>query len=97
MSSDRGISTPVAANWQDRAACRGVNTDLFYPISYWSLAGRAQAEKALAYCRSCPVRDACRTDAEEHDERFGIWGGLTEEDRGWIPTPAGGRRKRVVT
>jgi WhiB family redox-sensing transcriptional regulator len=29
----------------------------------------------------CPVRAECLAYALEHDERFGIWGGLSERER----------------
>ena len=32
-------------------------------------------------CRSCEVRAECLEYALENDERFGIWGGLSERER----------------
>jgi WhiB family redox-sensing transcriptional regulator len=32
-------------------------------------------------CRSCDVRAECLEYALEHDERFGIWGGMSERER----------------
>jgi WhiB family redox-sensing transcriptional regulator len=62
--------------WQSRAACRasGVN---FYPGrgAYRAL----QAAKAL--CAGCPVRAECQTYAFASDERDGIWGGLSPDQR----------------
>ena len=37
--------------------------------------------EAKKVCRSCEVRTECLEYALEHDERFGIWGGLSERER----------------
>jgi WhiB family redox-sensing transcriptional regulator len=37
--------------------------------------------EAKKVCRSCEVRAECLEYALEHDERFGIWGGLSERER----------------
>ena len=36
---------------------------------------------AKAVCASCPVIQACRKQALELHEPYGIWGGLSEDDR----------------
>lgn len=38
-------------------------------------------QRALRICRSCPVIDACADHAIENGERYGIWGGLTPQQR----------------
>ena len=66
---------PVRPAWQARAACRGMNPEIFYP-------SRGQLlNDARAVCARCPVRDECREWALDRVERFGIWGGLSEHDR----------------
>lgn len=62
-------------SWRDRAACRGADTELFYPLT-----GGAGVSTALALCGNCPVWDDCLTTALKRAER-GIWGGTTEEQR----------------
>ncbi|MDU5308733.1 MAG: WhiB family transcriptional regulator, partial [Varibaculum cambriense] len=37
--------------------------------------------EAKAVCELCEVRDECLSYALENDERFGIWGGLSERER----------------
>jgi WhiB family transcriptional regulator, redox-sensing transcriptional regulator len=69
---------PVAEaelDWQDRAACRSSNIDLFYS------AEEADIERALALCASCEVRLACLDFAMRQREHFGVWGGTTERER----------------
>lgn len=60
----------------DRAACKG---------NYGT--GRGQdpffahnPEPALAICETCPIIEECRTYAIDHEENFGIWGGMTEAE-----------------
>jgi WhiB family redox-sensing transcriptional regulator len=36
---------------------------------------------AKAICETCPVRLACLAFALERNEKFGVWGGLTEKER----------------
>lgn len=62
-------------SWRQRAACRGVDPDIFYPSS------DEEAEEAKAICRVCPVREACLEYALVNRERDGVWGGATERER----------------
>lgn len=71
--------------WRERAACRGIDTDLWYPTL-----GEPTAE-ACAICAGCPVRAECLDEALSVPERFGIWGGLTFKQRRELL-----RRRRVV-
>jgi WhiB family redox-sensing transcriptional regulator len=61
--------------WQDRAACYGIDPDVFFPTS------EEEAGPALAYCSSCAIRDICLAWALKNGERYGVWGGLTEQQR----------------
>lgn len=61
--------------WRQRAACRGVDPDIFYPVS------DEEAEAAKAICGECSVREACLEHALAHRERDGVWGGATERER----------------
>ncbi|MGH8825918.1 MAG: WhiB family transcriptional regulator [Jiangellaceae bacterium] len=75
-------SIDPADTWRALAACRGMDTDLFYPE------GRGQALHvremiAKQVCAGCPVARECRQAAGERPERYGIWGGRTEGERGW--------------
>ena len=62
-------------SWRQRAACRGVDPDVFYPVS------DEEAEEAKAVCRVCPVRESCLEYALANRERDGVWGGATERER----------------
>jgi WhiB family redox-sensing transcriptional regulator len=61
--------------WRQRAACRGVDPDIFYPVS------EEEAEEARAVCHACPVLEACLEWALANRERDGVWGGATERER----------------
>jgi len=61
--------------WRQRAACRGVDPDIFYPVS------DEDAEDAKAICRQCPVQELCLDWALSNREREGVWGGTTERER----------------
>ncbi|MGI8686457.1 MAG: WhiB family transcriptional regulator [Acidimicrobiales bacterium] len=62
-------------SWRLRGACRGVDPDVFYPVS------DEVAEEAKSICRACPVREACLEYALANRERDGVWGGATERER----------------
>ena len=61
--------------WQDRAACFGIDPDVFFPIS------EEEAGPALTYCGACRIREDCLAWAIKNGERYGVWGGLTEQQR----------------
>ena len=61
--------------WRQRAACRGVDPDIFYPVS------DEDAEEAKAICDGCGVRETCLEYALANHEREGVWGGATERER----------------
>lgn len=69
------VETTKTLVWRQRAACRGVDPDIFYPVS------EEEAEEARAICGSCAVKELCLEWALAHRERDGVWGGATERER----------------
>ena len=61
--------------WRARAACRGLDPDMFHPTQN----GNALANQAKHVCAGCPVRTDCLAD-HLHEE-LGIWGGTTPTER----------------
>lgn len=62
-------------SWQVRARCRGLDPRVFFPER------GATGSIARLVCTSCVVREECLEYAISHDERFGIWGGMSEHER----------------
>lgn len=67
-------------NWLDRAACREVDPEIFFPTGTGVLAER-QAVRAKAVCQGCAVRPECLHWAQFHASGDGVWGGLDAEER----------------
>ena len=61
--------------WQDRARCAQTDPEAFFPEK-----GGSTREAKKIYL-GCEVRHECLDYALAHDERFGIWGGLSERER----------------
>ncbi|HZY00229.1 MAG TPA: WhiB family transcriptional regulator [Dermatophilaceae bacterium] len=66
--------------WRDRAACLGVDPELFFPIGNTGPA-LIQAEEAKAVCRRCEVIEDCLSWAMDSRQEEGVWGGLAAEER----------------
>jgi WhiB family redox-sensing transcriptional regulator len=68
-------SDGVELSWQERALCAQTDPEAFFPEKGGS------TREAKRVCLSCDVRGECLEYALAHDERFGIWGGLSERER----------------
>jgi WhiB family redox-sensing transcriptional regulator len=68
---------PNALAWADRAACRGYDLDLFFSDAARNI------HEAKQICRRCPVREECLDEGlrAEDGSRYGIYGGLTPDER----------------
>lgn len=68
--------------WQEQASCRGVDLALFFGRDNEPRPERLDRERrAVQLCRTCPVLDICHEHALAQPERYGVWGGTTEEAR----------------
>ena len=76
-SAEHGQDGP---SWRESAACRSLDTDLFFPIGKTGLAV-AEIQRAKAVCANCPVRQPCLTFALDTHQGYGIWGGYDEDER----------------
>jgi WhiB family transcriptional regulator, redox-sensing transcriptional regulator len=72
--------TISSTNWRRAAACLTMDPDLFFPISD-SGPSEPQVRRAKAVCSGCPVRLPCLQEALSAEEPYGVWGGLTGEER----------------
>jgi WhiB family redox-sensing transcriptional regulator len=69
-------------DWQLHAACRGVDSSLFFhPEGERGAARSARENSAKEVCMRCPVRAECAAHALAVREPYGVWGGLTEDER----------------
>ncbi|WP_283250175.1 WhiB family transcriptional regulator [Antribacter soli] len=62
-------------SWQERALCAQTDPEAFFPEKGGS------TREAKKVCSGCEVRAECLDYALANDERFGIWGGLSERER----------------
>ncbi len=79
-SVDPHLRVPVTGpSWWEHAACRGIDTRLFFPAGQ-NEESLHQTAGAKTVCRSCPAREACLEYALA-THQAGIFGGTTEEER----------------
>lgn len=87
MADLLGSAVPVGAqewmwDWQLRARCRGVDSDVFFhPAGEREPSRSERVAAARAVCAQCPVRDQCAEFALQTKEPYGVWGGLSESER----------------
>ena len=72
-TAEAGLPPELA--WQERALCAQTDPEAFFPGKGGS------TREAKRVCMSCEVRAECLEYALAKDERFGIWGGLSERER----------------
>jgi WhiB family redox-sensing transcriptional regulator len=72
---DGGAGEADGPEWQERALCAQTDPEAFFPEKGGS------TREAKRICSGCDVRAECLEYALAHDERFGIWGGLSERER----------------
>ena len=84
-----GVRRPAATDedsalaWQADALCAQTDPEAFFPEKGGS------TREAKKVCIGCEVRAECLEYALKNDERFGIWGGLSERERRKLKRRAG--------
>lgn len=68
-------SVPEDVDWQNTALCAQADPELFFPEKGQS------TMPAKIICRQCEVRLQCLDHALSHQEGYGVWGGLNEQER----------------
>jgi WhiB family transcriptional regulator, redox-sensing transcriptional regulator len=63
------------APWMDRGLCKETDPEAFFPEK-----GESN-RNAKSVCFGCEVRAECLEYALANDERWGVWGGLSEKQR----------------
>jgi WhiB family redox-sensing transcriptional regulator len=69
------LSDAGDAAWRLDALCAETDPEAFFPEKGGS------TREAKRVCLGCSVRTECLEFALANDERFGIWGGLSERER----------------
>jgi hypothetical protein len=80
MESELGL-VDADMSWQDKANCRGVDTDIFYLEQGLT---KENNEKKVIYkelCGKCIVKGKCLSFAQINQIEHGVWGGLTPRER----------------
>lgn len=69
-------------DWQLAGSCRTADPTLFFcPEGERGPARRRRELAAKSVCLSCPVLQECRAHALAVREPYGVWGGMTPEER----------------
>lgn len=69
------VDDSATKQWQDKGLCAQTDPEAFFPDKGGS------TREAKRICQGCEVRSECLAYALDNDERFGIWGGLSERER----------------
>ncbi|MGM0724179.1 MAG: WhiB family transcriptional regulator [Actinomycetota bacterium] len=71
---DENLDAP--RDWREWSICNQTDPEAFFPEH-----GGRTARPGKQICMSCGVRSECLQEALERDEKWGIWGGLTRQER----------------
>lgn len=61
--------------WMEFGLCTQTDPDAFFPEK------GSSPHAAKRICGDCPVRIRCLRYALDHNEQYGVWGGLTGHER----------------
>ena len=75
LPGDLTAALPADDSWRVDALCAETDPEAFFPEQGGS------TREAKRVCGGCAVRTECLEAALANDERFGIWGGLSERER----------------
>ena len=68
-------------SWPQLAACRGKDTDLWFPKINPDATGHTAWDEPRAICDTCPVRQECEDHATQHGHvDAGMWGARTPDE-----------------
>lgn len=70
-------------SWQIKAACRGPQSDVFFPPAHFEKKDEKETRErqAKSICATCSVRKPCLEYSIRIREPHGVWGGLNEAER----------------
>lgn len=77
----------MAQHWRERARCKGMDTELFFPVTEDPDAESVRWAKTV--CAGCPVRETCLAEALAARDVHGVRGGFSGREReGLLRRPA---------
>ncbi len=65
----------IENDWRANALCQQTDPEVFFPHK------NSTSLVAKRICNLCPVMAECREYALGHDERYGVWGGCSANER----------------
>jgi WhiB family transcriptional regulator, redox-sensing transcriptional regulator len=84
MADTSRLPGPIADiwEWQYQGSCRTADPSIFFHPEGERGPSRDRRDRtAKAICASCPVQKMCAQHALAVREPYGVWGGLSEDDR----------------
>lgn len=60
-----------------RGLCAKYDPEIWFPLPK----DDATAAVAKSVCARCPIQGECLTEALDRNYEFGVWGGMTEDER----------------
>jgi WhiB family redox-sensing transcriptional regulator len=86
----------VQHDWERGARCRSAAEIFFGPNHFEPKSDRlARETRAKSICMECPALVPCRKASLENEELFGVWGGMTEQERRDHVTARATKRKKA--
>jgi WhiB family transcriptional regulator, redox-sensing transcriptional regulator len=68
--------------WQDLGACKDTDPELFFlDHNVRSVNKKKKEQAAIKVCKTCPVVQACLAHSLAVPEFYGVWGGVTADQR----------------
>jgi WhiB family redox-sensing transcriptional regulator len=80
----------------ERAACRGKPEELFFAPESKGVSLHYY-DRGKTICRDCQVRLTCLEYALEHNEKFGLWGGVGPRERARMRQQRQRNRQETLT
>ena len=76
------LDTDEKLEWQEAGECRKLDNIIFFGEEGESeLEKQSREAHAKSICGRCAVKEPCLEFAMETNQKYGIWGGLTDKER----------------
>lgn len=75
------MTEAATSDWRHRAECRWHDPETWFPVGHTGPVVAEQVATAKAICGGCPVRAKCLRWALDTGQEYGVWGGMSEDER----------------